>query len=167
MCRMSDQPCEITEFLHRWREGNTEAEKQLLKIVMPNQRRLAHYPMNRERKDYSLLPTDLAGTAYLRLIAARDWDWQGRKDCFDAASGPPNALPPVDAIILDRCPDQPARVKPDWCTVVEMKYFPGFTDDQSAEETGVPLRALQRMRLKARKWLYPFMETRNGPSAGR
>jgi DNA-directed RNA polymerase specialized sigma24 family protein len=48
-----------------------------------------------------------------------------------------------------------------------MKYFLGFTDDEAAEETGIPLRTLQRRWLDARKWLYACLETRNAQSAGR
>jgi len=189
----SNQSGEITDLLHQWREGNTEAERHLFEIVMPNLRRLAHYLMKSERRDHALQATELVSEAYLRLIAAKDRDWQSRKHFFAIAarvmrrhpidlgrlprpeivdidrevpSPRPYAAPP-DAISLDRCLDSLARVKPDWCTVVEMKYFLGFTDDEAAEETGIPLRTLQRRWLDARKWLYACLETRNAQSAGR
>ena len=64
MGRIPDQSGEITELLHRWRDGNAEAERQLFEIVMPHLRRLAHYLMKRERKDHSLQATELVGEAY-------------------------------------------------------------------------------------------------------
>lgn len=195
MSRISEQSGEITELLHQWREGNTDAERHLFEIVMPSLRRLAHYLMKSERKDHSLQATELVSEAYIRLIAAKDRDWQSRKHFFAIAarvmrrhlidigrrpprpvvpieagedrSNPLPPLPPVDAILLDRCLDSLARMKPDWCTVVEMKYFLGFTDDEAAEETGVPLRTLQRRWLEARKWLYACVETRDAQSPGR
>lgn len=192
MSETSDQSDQITELLHRWREGNTEAEKQLFEIVAPNLKRLAHYLMKRERKDHPLQATELVSEAYLRLIAAKDRDWQNRKHFFAIAarvmrrclidfarrpSAPvvpiepgrdlPSAWPPVDAVIFGELLDELARVKPEWCTVVEMKHFLGFTDVEAAKETGVPLRTVQRMWLDARKWLYERMRPWNAQSTGR
>jgi hypothetical protein len=49
-----DNPAgDITHLLHEWRSGSREAENQLFTLVLPNLRRLAHYLMQRERKDYS------------------------------------------------------------------------------------------------------------------
>jgi RNA polymerase sigma factor (TIGR02999 family) len=188
----SDQSGQITELLRRWREGDAESEKQLFEIVMPNLRRLAHYLMKSERKDYSLQATELVSEAYLRLIAAKDRDWQNRKHFFaiaarvmrriliDLARRPkvevvpiepahdlPSVWPPVGAVIFGELLDELARVYPDWCTVVEMKHFLGLTDDEAAKEMRVPLRTLQRMWLDARKWLFARMEPRNAQSFGR
>jgi RNA polymerase sigma factor (TIGR02999 family) len=192
----SDQPGEITKLLHQWREGNAASERQLFEIVMPNLKKLAHYLMTRERKDHPLQATELVSEAYLRLVAAKDRDWQSRKHFFAIAArimrrhlidmgrmpkpefiavAPggdlPHPLPfppaPLDAIALDRCLDSLARVQPDWCTVVEMKICFRFTDTEAAEAMGVPSRTLQRMWLEARKSLHACMETGDAQSPGR
>ena len=40
---------DITRLLHKWREGDREAENELFALVLPNLRRLAHYLMKGER----------------------------------------------------------------------------------------------------------------------
>jgi RNA polymerase sigma factor (TIGR02999 family) len=185
---------EITLLLHQWREGSREAENQLFALVLPNLRRLAHYMMQRERKDHSLQATELIGQIYFRMVAAKDRDWQSRKHFFaiaaramrryliDHARGRPSAefvaleefedILPADsgkvdlAITVDRLLDELAETKPEWSMLVEMKFFLGLTDEETAEAMGVKLRTMQRSWSDARRWLFTRMETRNAQSAG-
>ena len=94
---------EITELLHKWREGDREAENELFALVLPDLRRLAHYLMKGERKDHTLQPTELVDQIYFRLVSAKDRDWHNRQHFFaiagramrryliDHARGRPNA----------------------------------------------------------------------------
>jgi RNA polymerase sigma factor (TIGR02999 family) len=190
-----DKPMgDITYLLHQWREGSREAENQLFTLVLPNLRRLAHYLMQRERKDHSLQATELVGQIYFRMVAAKDRDWQNRKHFFaiaaramrryliDHARGRPsgefvalegfeNILPAdgvkVDlAITVDRLLDELAETKPEWSMLVEMKFFLGLTDEEAAEAMGVKLRTMQRTWSDARRWLYTRMEPGHAQSAG-
>jgi RNA polymerase sigma factor (TIGR02999 family) len=86
MAPESDQSGEITVLLHQWRDGDAEAENQLFEIVEPNLRRLAHYLMKREWRDLPLQATELVSEAYLKLLNARDRDWQNRKHFFALAA---------------------------------------------------------------------------------
>jgi RNA polymerase sigma factor (TIGR02999 family) len=190
-----EQPTrEITILLRQWREGSREAENQLFTLVMPNLRRLAHYLMLRERKGHPLQATELVGEIYLRMVGARDRDWQNRKHFFaiaaramrryliDQARGRPSAefvalqgfeniLPgdsaKVDvAITVDRLLDELAETKPEWSMLVEMKFFLGLTDDEAAEAMGVKLRTMQRTWSDARRWLFTRMEPGRAQTAG-
>jgi RNA polymerase sigma factor (TIGR02999 family) len=173
---------DITQLLHRWRDGSREAENQLFTLVVPDLRRLARYLMKGERKGHSLQATELVDQIYFRLVAAKDRDWQNRghfyaiagramrRHLIDHARGRPNAefvaldgivdfLPAgsakVDlAITVDRLLDQLAETKPEWCRLVEVKYFLGLTDDEAADALGIKLRTMQRMWLDARQWLF-------------
>jgi DNA-directed RNA polymerase specialized sigma24 family protein len=69
---------------------------------------------------------------------------------------------PEDAVALSELLDQLARAHPDWCTVVEMKHFLGFTDEEMGQELGMPLRTVQRIWHDARKWLFDRRE--KGPA---
>jgi RNA polymerase sigma factor (TIGR02999 family) len=187
---------EITQLLHDWREGNRDAENELFTLVLPNLRRLAHYLMKGERKGHSLQATELVDQVYFRLVDAKDRDWENRRHFFaiagramrrhliDHARGRPDAefialegiekLLPADtakmdlAITVDRLLEQLAATKPEWCTLVEVKYFLGLTDEEAAEALGMKLRTMQRMWLDARKWLFEQTESGNAePSAGR
>jgi RNA polymerase sigma factor (TIGR02999 family) len=194
---MENPEGEITLLLRQWREGSHEAEDQLFKLVLPNLRRLAHYLMQRERRDHSLQATELVGQIYFRMVAARDRDWQSRKHFFaiaaramrryliDHARGRPSGefvalegfenLLPADnvntdlAITVDRLLDELSETKPEWSTLVEMKFFLGLTDEEVAEAMGVKLRTMQRTWSDARRWLYTrveFVEPAGAKSAG-
>src|ERR1700721_745061 len=157
-----DKPMgDITLLLHQWRTGSREAENQLFTLVLPNLRRLAHYLMHRERKDHSLQATELVDQIYFRMVAAKERDWQNRQHFFaiaaramrryliDHARGRPNAelvaldgienlLPASSvkldfAVTIDRLLKQLAKTKTEWCTLVEVKYFLGLTDEEAAE----------------------------------
>jgi RNA polymerase sigma-70 factor (ECF subfamily) len=186
---------DITQLLQAWRAGNREAENELFALVLPNMRRLAHYLMKRERKGHTLQPTELVDQVYFRLVAAKDRDWQNRQHFFaiaaramrryliDYARGRPDAefvaLDGMDnfmradsakldlAVMIDRLLDQLGETKPEWCMLVEVKYFLGLTDEEAAETLGLKLRTMQRMWREARQWLYEHMETGNASqSAG-
>ena len=84
------------------------------------------------------------------------------------------ALLPADsakvdlAVSVDQLLDELASTKPEWCTLVEVKYFLGLTDEEAAETLGLKLRTMQRMWRDARQWLFEHMEPRNAhQSAGR
>lgn len=179
---MADQTGEITQLLQKWREGDRKAENELFALVLPNLRRLAHYLMRGERKGHSLQATELVDQIYFRLVAAKDRDWRNRHHFFaiaaramrrlliDHARGRPDAeflgidgirdFLPADsakldlAITVDRLLDQLSQTKPEWCDLVEVKYFLGLTDEEAADALGLKLRTMQRMWRDARRWLF-------------
>lgn len=63
------------------------------------------------------------------------------------------------AIEIDRHLDDLSRLEPDWCAVVELKFFLGLTDEETAGALGLPLRTMQRMWRDARHWLFERLET--------
>ena len=183
-------PSDITDLLRRWRDGNRDAENDLFVLVMPNLRRLAHYLMKGERKGHSLQATELVNQVYFRLVSAKDRDWRNRQHFFaiavramrryliDHARGRPrqefvalggmeDMLPANSdkielAFMIDKLLDQLSQTKPDWCTVVEAKFFLGLTDEEAAEMLGLNLRTMQRMWRDARMWLFERIEAGRG-----
>ncbi len=186
-----EQTGDITQLLQRWREGSRDAENQLFALVLPNLRRLAHYLMMRERKGHSMQATELVDQVYFRLVAAKDRDWRSRQHFFaiaaramrryliDYARARPDGemvalegikeMLPADsakldlALTVDRLLDQLAETKPEWCMLVEVKFFLGLTDEEAAETLGIKLRSMQRMWRDARQWLFERTEP---PNAG-
>lgn len=186
---------DITGLLEAWRGGSPAAENELFALVLPDLRRLAHFLMNREREGHTLQATELVDQVYLRLVNAKDRDWQNRQHFFalaaramrrhliDYARGRPRAeFLPADAIdffpvaqtadldlaiTIDRLLGQLAETHPEWCTLVELKFFLGFSNEEAAQAMGMKLRSMQRMWLEARKWLFERMERRDAtPDAG-
>jgi RNA polymerase sigma factor (TIGR02999 family) len=142
--------------------------------------------MNGERKGHSLQATELVDQIYVRLVAAKDRDWQNRQHFFaiagramrryliDHARARPRgefvgikgveALLPAGsvkldfALTIDRLLNELAESKPEWSNLVEMKYFLGLTDEEAAEVLGMKLRTVQRMWRDARQWLFERAE---------
>jgi RNA polymerase sigma factor (TIGR02999 family) len=191
MERMPETRGDITQLLHRWRNGNRDAENALFELVLPELRRLAHYLMKGERRGHTMQATELVDQVYLRLVAAKDRDWQNRKHFFaiaaramrryliDRARTRPQAefvawegvegiLPAGGAkfdlaVTVGGLLDQLAETNPDWCRLVELKFFLGLNDEEAAEMMGLKLRTTQRMWSDARQWLFEGM----GPGRGR
>ncbi len=192
---MPEGPGDLTLLLQQWRAGSRTAENELFAVVMPNLRRLAHHMMRRERPGHTLQPTELVDQIYFRMVGAKDRDWRSRQHFFaiaaramrryliDYARGRPDAhfialdgienlLPAGSekldlAVSVDHLLTRLADDHPEWCTLVELKYFLGLNDDEAADTLGLKLRSMQRMWHEARQWLFEEMQKRNAAqSAG-
>jgi RNA polymerase sigma factor (TIGR02999 family) len=193
---MPEKPGDITVLLQKWRSGSSTAENKLFALVLPDLQRLAHYYMKGERQGHTLQPTALVNEAFIRLVAAKDRDWQNRQHFYaiaarcmrryliDYARGRPDAVfVPAEgaenlfpaksinvdtAVTIDRLLDELVELHPDWCKLVELKYFLGLTDQETAEMMDLTLRTMQRTWRDARQWLFERMEPRDAnQSAGR
>jgi RNA polymerase sigma factor (TIGR02999 family) len=179
---MSSPAGEITQLLHVWGKGDRSVEERLFGLVLPDLRHLARALMRRERSDHTLEPTALLNEAYVRLLAGRERDWESRRHFYavsarimrrllidharsrtkgekvpfitshDLSSGPTDQI--ELAIAIDRLLDELEATQPQWCSIVEMKYFVGLTDEETAEALGLRLRTMQRHFGDARRWLF-------------
>jgi len=77
---------DITGLLRAWGEGDLGARDRLLPLVYLELRRRAAAQLRRERRGYTLQPTDLVHEAYLRLIDQDRMVWQNRGQFFGLAS---------------------------------------------------------------------------------
>ena len=83
---MSDSPPqEITQLLLAWRSGDQTALNQLMPLIHQELRRLARHLMDHERPGCLLQTTALVNEAYLRLIDARQVQWESRAHFFAVA----------------------------------------------------------------------------------
>jgi RNA polymerase sigma factor (TIGR02999 family) len=154
----------------------------LFSLVVPDLRRLAQYLIAGERNRHAMQATELVNQIYVRLVSAKDRDWESRRHFFAIAgramrrylidraraqpSGDVTGLEPWEAVlaaetakldvalIVDQLMDEMASTHPEWCTLIELKYFLGVTDEEAAEILGLKLRTLQRMWMDARRWLF-------------
>jgi len=177
---------EITALLRAWSSGDRSVEDRLFQLVLPDLRRIAGALMNKERSDHSLQPTALVNETYFRLVGARENDWVDRRHFFavaaramrrlliDHARARPHGVKiPIGgmedmlrgresqielALSIDGLLDELSQTQPDWCSVVEMKFFWGFTDEETAAALSLPLRTAQRHFGDARRWLFEKLE---------
>ena len=47
-----------------------------------------------------------------------------------------------------------AEVEPEWSSIVELKFFLGLTDEETAEVMGLSVRTMQRQWQDPRRWLF-------------
>ena len=82
---MSDDH-DITRLLSELSHGDPQAASKLIPVVYDELRHLAAGYMRRERPDHTLQPTALVHEAYVKLLAQRSVDWQGRAHFFGVAA---------------------------------------------------------------------------------
>jgi len=72
----------VTQLLHAWRQGDSGALEELIPLVYEELHRLARRYMGRENTGHTLQPTALVNEAYMRLLDARQVEWQNRAHFF-------------------------------------------------------------------------------------
>lgn len=77
---------EVTQLLLAWNDGDQAALDRLIPLVHTELRRLARHYMRRERAGHTLQTTALVNEAYLRLVDARQVQWQNRTHFFGIAA---------------------------------------------------------------------------------
>lgn len=76
------QTHEITDLLHAWSKGDSEAFSKLIPLVDRELKRVAHAYLRRERPGHILQTTALMDEALIRLMEAENIDWHSRKQFY-------------------------------------------------------------------------------------
>jgi RNA polymerase sigma factor (TIGR02999 family) len=184
---VATNPGEITLLLQRWRTGDSGAESELFELLMPDLRKIAVRCFRRERPGHTLQPTALINEAFLRLAAAKNVDWQDRGHFFalaarimrrylidHARSRPSIDFLPMEglpehvlgehsklelAVAVDSLLEQLEKESHQQRAVVELKFFLGLTDAESADALHLTLHTFQREWYRARRWLFDRLST--------
>lgn len=77
---------EVTSLLVRVRQGDRQAEAELIPLIYNELRRLASHYLNRERGDHTLEPTALVHEAFLRITGDDQPAWQNRSHFYGVAA---------------------------------------------------------------------------------
>jgi RNA polymerase sigma factor (TIGR02999 family) len=174
---------EVTRLLIAWREGDEQAPGELFTVLYQELRGLAHALLRRQRHQESLPTTGLVHEAYLKLanrsrldlrdrghflaLAARAMrqvvvDHARRRaagkrggaiavlDEEKAAAG----LPTVDILALDEALSRLEGLEPRLSRIVEMRFFAGFSVEETAGALGLSERTVKRDWQKARAFLH-------------
>jgi RNA polymerase sigma factor (TIGR02999 family) len=184
---MDTRADEVTSLLLAWQAGDRTVEQRLFELVWPDLHRLAEHLMGMEPPENSQQATALINEVYCRLVRAPERDWQNRQHFFAVAARAMRYLlidrarerrrtkkAPVDeldeylqvrenkldlALAVDGLLRELEATQPDWCSIIELKFFLGFTDEETASTLGLPLRTMQRKFGDARRWLYLKLES--------
>jgi RNA polymerase sigma-70 factor (ECF subfamily) len=177
---------EITRLLHQWQSGDRDAESALFELLLPDLRKMAQRHFRNERVSHTLQPTALVNEAFLRLSRSKHLEWRDRQHFFaiagrimrryliDHARARPGvvliAMESVPerllagksrtelAFDIDRLLDELDAENRQQCSVVELRFFLGLTDEEAADALGLSLHTLQREWYRARRWLFERLE---------
>lgn len=173
----------VSALLGQWRAGDQEALQVLIPLVYEELRRIAGHHLRQERPDHTLQSTALVHEAYLRLMKQSPADVENRAHFLAVASqlmrqilvdharahraakrggglklelqdamAVHNARD-IDLIALDHALNELARLDPQQCRIVELRYFGGLSIEDTAQVTGVSRTTVKREWATARAWL--------------
>ena len=177
-------PGEITRLLVAWKRGDRKAVEALIPLIYPELHRMAKRYMRKERPGHTLQPTAIVNEAYMRLAGRRGVAWQNRAHFFAVAAqsmrrilveharsrdakkrggmgarhlldtavlAEPRA---VELIGLDDALTRLAELDGEQGRIVELRFFGGLTEEETAEVLNVSGRTVHRKWLLAKAFLH-------------
>ena len=175
---------EVTRLLQAWKQGDREALESLIPLVYGNLHRMAERHFRRERPGHTLQPTAIVNEVYLRLAGAAGQAWQNRTHFYAAAARSmrhilvdharsreakkrggqgarylldttvmvePRA---VDLIAVDDALEKLSALDPEQGRVVELRFFAGLTEVETADVLGLSEATVHRKWLSAKAYLH-------------
>jgi RNA polymerase sigma factor (TIGR02999 family) len=173
----------VTELLVCWRKGDASALDALIPILYNELHRLASGCLRGERQGHTLQTTALINEAYMRLAgqtpgsienrvhflgvaahvmrqilvdharsqAAAKRDGGARVELDDSLL--PAPMVDFDLLSLDRALNELARLDPEQCRIVELRFFGGLSVEETAAVIGSSPATVKREWATARAWL--------------
>jgi RNA polymerase sigma factor (TIGR02999 family) len=184
------QDADLTSLLQAWSCGDPDALERLVPLVHRRLREMARRMLGEERRADGWQPTDLVHEAYLRLLDWRVVRWQNRAHFFSTTSrmmrrvlvdaarsrlaakrgARADVLPlegeiaapgrAVDVVALDDALEALSAVDPRPSQVVELRFFGGFSVEETAEALGISARTVANDWNTARAWLWRELSRR-------
>jgi RNA polymerase sigma factor (TIGR02999 family) len=167
-----------------WRAGDREALDRLIPLVYGELHRMAERHLRRERPGHTLQPTAIVNEVYLKLLGRQASDWQNRAHFFAVAAqsmrrilveharqrdakkrggqgtrylletvvlAEPKA---VDLMALDDALAKLSALDEEQGRLVELRFFGGLTEEETAEVLSVSSRTIKRKWVAAKTFLF-------------
>lgn len=77
-----DSPDKVNLLLQSWSDGDEAALEELLPLIEPDLRRLAHLRLKSESANHTLQTTALVNEVFLKLIGQNNAQWENREQFF-------------------------------------------------------------------------------------
>jgi RNA polymerase sigma factor (TIGR02999 family) len=190
------EAADVTALLDAWAGGDQEALDRLIPIVYPELYRIAQKRFKGQQEQNTLQPTALIHEAYIRLAGGRTGRFENRAKFFSLAATimrnlmvdhararyaekrgngggvqlegdiPTRVGDGVDILDLHEALQELAQLDPAQASVVEMRYFAGFSIEETAEALGVSAATVKRDWVVAKTWIRARLDGRGAAHAG-
>lgn len=187
------QHTNLTGLLQRWSHGDPEALNEFAPLVQQELRLMARRLLRGENGRGRFESAELVQESYVRLLGWQSVQWQNRAHFFATAAqmmrrvlvdaartrhaqkrgagAPPLPLDesiadvpkPVDLVALGEALDRLAEIDPRPSQVVELRFFGGFTVEETAEALGISIRTVLYDWNTARAWLRHELARQDSP----
>ena len=174
----------VTELLSKWKDGDQQAFHDLLPIVYPQLRHLAHQHLRKERSGHTLQSTALVHEAYLRLEKQGVLKLENRTHFLAICSQLMRQIlveyarsrgaakrdggirldlenivmaarsRGTDLIALDDALTELAKLDAQQARIIELRFFGGLSIEETATVAGVSPATVKRDWAAARVWLH-------------
>ena len=177
-------PVKMSQLLVEWGNGDKTALDKLIPLVYGELHRMAHHYMRGERPGHSLQTSAIINEAYMRLVDYRRMRWQNRAHFFAVAAQLMRRIlvdharsrnyakrgqgackvsleeaevsqePATYMIALDDALMNLATMDPRKSQIVELRYFGGLSNEETAEVLGLSPTTVKREWRRAKAWLH-------------
>jgi RNA polymerase sigma factor (TIGR02999 family) len=177
----------ITQLLHAAHAGDHQAASQLLPLLYDELRQLAAARIAHEKPGQTLNATALVHEAYLRLVGDQQFEGRGHffaaaaeamrrilvesarrkarlkrggeRTRVDLDKLSPAAVEAAEELVdLDEALTVLGTEEPTIVAVVQLRYFAGFTIEETAAALGISVRTANRHWAYARAWLFDRLQ---------
>lgn len=179
----------ITKLLHDWNNGDAEALNRLIPLADSELKKIARKYMSKERAGHLFEPTDLVEEAWLKLLREKnEVGWKNRRHFYSLLARRMRQIlydyvdknPKVEftgftgkvipqkqsreVVILHSLLKEFSQISPRAATVIELRYFGGYTVPHVAQILGIGPSTVERDTEFARGWLFREMTRNDRPT---
>ena len=181
---------EITVLLRDWKAGDPAAIEHLFELVYPQLRQIAGALFRGERPENLLQPTSVVNELFLKLIKQRSLRFEDREHFYSLSARLMRrvlidhararrsqkrhggvAVPleerlawieadDVDLLDLDRALDELDGLDPRKCHMAELRFFLGFSAEETAQLLSVSKATVDRELRFVRGWMFERIRER-------
>ena len=180
---------QVTQLLQHASEGDKEASERLIRVVYSDLHRLASRYLSGEHEGHILQTTALVNETYIRLFGGEPLKLNNRAHFFAVAATQMRRIlvddarsrkarkrdailvdyndafqvpetKDVDVVALDDALNQLAELYPENAKVVELRFFGGYTNEETADIVGESVAKVRRDWEFARAWLFDKIANR-------
>jgi RNA polymerase sigma factor (TIGR02999 family) len=179
-----DQQGEITELLREWSAGRPDAIERLFEVVYPQLRQISGALFRGERPENVLQPTSVVNELFLKLIRQRSLRFEDREHFYSLSARLMRRVlidharsqkrqkreggivvpleenlawidaRDVEFMDLDRVLSELDELDPRKCRMVELRFFLGFSAEETAELLNTSKATVDRDLKFVRGWMY-------------